>query len=172
MATTLDHQGARLLQYMLKASSRVDPDNLTTFPTYMGIHEALGLEMIGRTWGDSLDLQGMTSLAGWALENGFPALTGMIIDKTEKRPGNGFFEMYGKDPNADFAWWLSEVAKARAFSWPIGSVTPERVHPAAAPQGVPPATSLGGRNARTVADLVLANSRFFLKSEWGPISPR
>ena len=97
MATTLDPQGVRLLEYMLKASPRVDPNNLTTFPTaYMEIHEALGLEMIGRTWGDSLDLQGMSSLAGWALENGFPALTGMIIDKTEKRPGNGFFEMYGR----------------------------------------------------------------------------
>jgi hypothetical protein len=149
----------------------VDPANLTTFPTYSGVHEALGLEMIGRTWGDSLDRQGMSSLAMWANEMSYPSITGFIIDSEKRQPADGYFKFYGKDPDADGAWWLSEVAQAKLHSWPHLTWATK----AAAPTKNQPEAH--GRyslhqNAQTVVELVAENSRFFLKSEWGPISSR
>ena len=59
MPLTLDTEGANLLEYLVRIVPLVDPSNLNTFPTYSGVHAALGLQMAGRTWGDSLDRQGM-----------------------------------------------------------------------------------------------------------------
>jgi hypothetical protein len=70
MPLTLDSEGARLLEYLVRIAPRVDPTNLNTFPTYSGVHTTLGLQMAGRTWGDSLDRQGMGSLAHWAQDAG------------------------------------------------------------------------------------------------------
>jgi hypothetical protein len=70
MPLALDSEGARLLDYLVQIAPRVDPANLNTFPTHSGVHTALGLQMVGRTWGDSLDRQGMSSLAHWAQDTG------------------------------------------------------------------------------------------------------
>ncbi len=143
--------------------------DLGTFPTYMSVHEALALGQIGKTWGDSLDRQGMSNLAVWAFENGYPALTGMIVDKAEKRPGNGYFQMYGKDSLADGQWWLDEVAKAIKFRWP----TLDQVGvPVVTPKDDEIAISKTEPQVRTLADLLKPDSRIFLKSEWGPVSMR
>jgi hypothetical protein len=170
MSLTLDSEGARLLEYLVRIAPRVDPANLNTFPTYSGVHTALGLQMAGRTWGDSLDRQGMGSLAHWAQDAGYPSITGFVVDGEKRQPADGYFKFYGKDSDADGAWWLSEVAAAKGFRWP------DRVAAAnAAPHvGEPPRESdqhsMPSRDARTIGDLARVDSRFFLKSEWRPIS--
>src|SRR5579883_1983430 len=171
MPTVLTTEGMRVLEYLIRVAPNVDLNDLNTFPTYLGAHEALGLEMIGGTWGESLDRQGLGSLAEWTLENGFPAITGFIIDKTEKRPGKGFFKLYGKNPDIDATWWLSEVRKSKAFPWSeVLRSNSDRL--SANNQSDEKRITFSLRkNARTVREVTSEHSRFFLKSEWGPISP-
>ena len=67
---------------------------------------------------------------------------------------------------------LSEVAAAKVFPWPgITSPAANAAPPANKPQGLAKTPSTG-QNARTVAELASPESRFFLKSEWGPISEK
>lgn len=167
MSATLDFEGARLLEYLVRIAPSVDPSTLSTFPTYSGVHTALGLQMAGRTWGDSLDRQGMSSLAIWANDEGYPAITGFIVDGEKRQPADGYFKFYGKDPDADGAWWLSEVAKAKVFSWPQRN-TAMNATSGRSKQLQEFPKSL--QDARMVGDIASINSRFFLKSEWGPIS--
>jgi hypothetical protein len=166
MPVTLDSEGAHLLEYLVRIAPSVDPSNLTTFPTYSGVHTAIGLQMAGRTWGDSLDRQGMSSLAIWANDAGYPAITGFIVDGEKKQPADGYFKFYGKDPDADGAWWLSEVMKAKVFSWPQWDVTAKTAPVASKQLPEPDEFPMHLQDARTVGDLASANSRFFLKSEW------
>jgi hypothetical protein len=166
MPVTLDSEGAHLLEYLVRIAPSVDPSNLTTFPTYSGVHTAIGLQMAGRTWGDSLDRQGMSSLAIWANDGGYPAITGFIVDGEKKQPADGYFKFYGKDPDADGAWWLSEVMKAKVFSWPQWDVTAKTAPVDSKQLPEPDEFPMHLLDARTVGDLASANSRFFLKSEW------
>jgi hypothetical protein len=170
MPVTLDSEGAYLLEYLVRTAASVDPSNLTTFPTYSGVHTALGLQMAGRTWGDSLDRQGMSSLAIWAKDSGYPAITGFIVDGEKKQPADGFFKFYGKDPDADGGWWLSEVARAKVFPWPHRDTTTSSALDPSKRLQEPSNSPRPLQDARTVSDLASTNSRFFLKSEWGPIS--
>ncbi len=167
MATSLNEEGRRLLAFLRARFTRISVSDLATFPTYMSVHEGLALGQIGKTWGESLDRQGMSNLAVWAFENDYPALTGMIVDKGEKRPGNGYFQLYGKDSLADGQWWLDEVAKAVTFRWPT---VDESGRTMAAVEQEDTATGRAKTEVRTLADLLTAESRIFLKSEWGPVS--
>ena len=166
MPLNLDSDGLRMLKYLLSVAPNVDPSTLKGFPTYSGVHAVLKLPLAGKTYGDSLDNQGMGNLAHWARDNGYPAITGFIISSETGRPGDGFFKFYGKDPIADLSWWLSEVMAAKTFAWPQLPVSARSVgEPQAPPTPIAPR-----QNARTVAELTSPDSRFFLKSEWGPIS--
>jgi len=169
MPISLDADGRRLLQYLLTVAPNVDPSTLKGLPTYSEAHRALGLPMHGRTWGDSLDRQGMGNVAGWAKDHGYPAVTSFIINGETKRPADGFFRFYDKDPDADLGWWLAEVAASRSFAWPVGSSEPAQA-PAriSSPANKPKERDLKG--AQLVSDIAFEDSRFFLKSEWGPIS--
>jgi hypothetical protein len=172
MPLSLDSEGAQLLDYLVGIAPRVDPSNLNTFPTYSDVHRALGLQMAGRTWGDSLDRQGMGSLADWANDAGYPSITGFIVDGEKKQPADGYFKFYGKDPDGDGEWWLSEVAKAKVFPWPQKVIATKPAPHANDQSEEPSKYPIPLQNARTVRDLASTNSRFFLKSEWGPISER
>lgn len=169
MPISLDADGRRLLQFMLSIARDVDPSTLKGFPTYSEAHRALGLPMYGRTWGDSLDRQGMGNLAGWAKDSGFPAITSFIINGETKRPSDGFFRFYDKDPDADLGWWLEEAAASKSFRWPVDFSQPLEV-----PEQLSNPTSRNKerdlKGARLVSDIASEDSRFFLKSEWGPIS--
>src|ERR1700761_2460589 len=98
MPLSLDAEGRRILDYLIRIAPDVDPESLSGFPTYSAVHTALGLEMVGRTWGDSLDRQGMGQVADWAHENGYPSITGFIISGDKGQPADGYFKFYGKDP--------------------------------------------------------------------------
>ena len=77
--------------------------------------------MHGRTWGDSLDRQGMGEVAGWAANLGLPAITGFIVSSERRQPADGFFRFYQKDPDLDGRWWLEELTKAKTFDWAADS---------------------------------------------------
>jgi len=170
MPLGLDSEGAKLLEYLVRIAPLVDPSNLNTFPTYSAVHGELGLQMAGRTWGDSLDRQGMGSLANWAKDAGYPSITGFIVDGERKQPADGYFKFYGKDPDESGAWWLSEVARSKMFPWPqLAAVT--KIDPHANNKRLDLDKHPNPlRDARSVGDLASTDSRFFLKSEWGPIS--
>src|SRR5438067_12606088 len=74
-AINLDAEGSWILEYLVRIAPTIDPGNLSTLPTYSAVHKILGLQLVGRTWGDSLDRQGMGSLANWAHDNGYPSIT-------------------------------------------------------------------------------------------------
>jgi 5-methylcytosine-specific restriction endonuclease McrA len=171
MPTNLDAAGLRILHYLVRIAPSIDLQTHSGFPTYSNVHNALGLQMIGRTWGDSLDRQGMGQVAEWAKENCYPSITGFIISGETRRPADGYFKYYSKDPDADLSWWLSEVASAKAFSWP--KISPSGVATSTASKSqVEEMPRHPLQNARTVAEIVSPNSRFFIKSEWGPISKK
>ncbi len=171
MPPSLSKEGERLLEYLIQVAPRINPDDLATFPTYSGVHTALGLPMHGRTWGDSLDRQGMGDVAGWAASLGLPAITGFIVSSERRQPADGFFRFYQKDRDLDGRWWLEEVTKAKTFDWTTASPAISKpVVRSDQPEPGSSAHSVERKNARTVRELASDKSRFFLKSEWGPIS--
>lgn len=101
---------------------------------------------------------------------GYPSITGFIIDGEKKQPADGYFKFYGKDPDADGAWWLSEVGKAKVFPWPQNAAATKTVLEASNHSQDSDKYPSALQDARTVGDLASTDSRFFLKSDWGPIS--
>lgn len=78
-----------------------------TFLGYKEVHDLLGLQRRGDTWGNSLRKQGLDELAFWAKDHGRPPITALIIDKDNLSPGKGWFHLYGKS-ESDLSWWLNE----------------------------------------------------------------
>lgn len=108
----------RLLTFLvgcIKAGNVVVGQPETYLP-YSLVHDALNLEMHGNTVGQSLEYQGMRELAEWLHETGGPAITGLIIDKSNYMPGRGYFEVYGKSPE-NFDWWKTEIKAAAEYDW-------------------------------------------------------
>src|SRR5512139_2366464 len=95
-ATYLDEQGQRLLRFLVAHLPNAKPNDPRTFVSYKEIHDALGLQQQGPTFGESLKQQGLNSLAEWSARTGKPGITGLIIDKTALMPGDGFFRLFGK----------------------------------------------------------------------------
>ncbi|MGA0565475.1 hypothetical protein ACO2RV_23870 [Ancylobacter sp. VNQ12] len=105
--TDLDKDGLRLLELLVEMLPHVTPGRPNTYVTYKEVHLRLDLPLKGR-YGKSLQIQGLNSLAGWAFENNLPAISGLIISKSTKRPGSGYFELYKKDED-DLSWWTKEI---------------------------------------------------------------
>ena len=108
----LSKEARNLLQYIVSRISDIDVANPATYPTYSQAHEALGLSQIGADVGKSLQVQGLTELAQFAIEENLPAVTGFIVRKREQDPGKGFYTLYRKDEFVDSGWWLEETALA------------------------------------------------------------
>jgi predicted HNH restriction endonuclease len=112
----LDYDGLRLLQLLVSRLARIRPNDPRTFISYKEVHDALGLQQEGPTFGESLKHQGLNSLAEWSATTAKPGITGLIIDKSTLRPGEGYFKLFGKT-SEDFDWWRTEIEKARSFRW-------------------------------------------------------
>jgi hypothetical protein len=100
----------------------VNPANPRTFVRYQSAHDELGLTMQGNTVGKSLERQGLRTLAEWAHAEGFPAITGLIVNGEKSgeaalQPSTAYFELYRKSPLDDMNWWLDEIRKSREFDW-------------------------------------------------------
>jgi hypothetical protein len=91
-----------------------------TFPSYTTTLNELGVDTSGGgRLGPKFDQVGGRELNEWLRENSFPALTGIVVDRSANRPGGQYFVSNGRKEN-DVDWWLEEVRKAAAKTdWPI-----------------------------------------------------
>ena len=81
----LNEQGQRLLALLVEKLESVVPGNPATYTSYQAVHEELGLQLRGRTYGESLKYQGLNSLADWTKAEGKPGITGIIVDQSRLR---------------------------------------------------------------------------------------
>ncbi|WP_089408967.1 hypothetical protein [Granulicella rosea] len=147
---------------LVAALKDVVPDDPRTFITYSQAHVRLGIRVIMGHPGRSLQEQGLNSLAQWAHESDVPAITGLIVRDAERDPGQGYFKLYGKRELSDIPWWLGEIRRSKGFDW--SSYLQETQPEIESKKRIPPAPPI------TVASLAQPDSRFFLKSEYGPLS--
>ncbi|MGD0788251.1 MAG: hypothetical protein ABR898_09730 [Terracidiphilus sp.] len=164
MTAQLDQEARALLRLLLQVLQNADPNDPKTFITYSEAHLRLGLKVQFQNPGRSLQQQGLNSLADWAKAQGVPAITGLIVREVERDPGPGYFRFYGKREIDDLPWWINEIKRAKQFDWaahqpqgPIGASAQSEIHDA-------------GSTKLTVSAIARPDSRFFLKSEYGPLS--
>lgn len=112
----LDAGASRVLDYLITRLPRVVAGRPETYPTYKQVHDALGLEMMGSTYGESLKVQGLESLANWSVAHGLPAVTGLVVESEARMPARGFFRVHDR-PEDDFAWWTAEIVKCKETDW-------------------------------------------------------
>ena len=112
----MDAQGRRLLGLLVKKLKDVIPGNPGTYMSYQDCHKELNLDKRGPTWGESLQHQGLNPVADLTTEKGKPAITGIIINRETLMPGDGYFNLFGKDPT-DFAWWEEQVRLSKQYDW-------------------------------------------------------
>lgn len=144
VADLLDANASRILNHLATRLMQVVPGRPETYPRYKQVHDALGLEFAGSTYGTSLESQGLDSLARWALARSLPAVTGVVIDGTSFRPGPRFYHLHDKEPD-DFAWWTAEVARSKSIDWAsfLTSETPDDAQDHTAVQTAPAHASNG-----------------------------
>jgi len=135
--TILDDQATRLLAFLVSKLPKATPNRPEAFITYKGVHQELGLQMIGRDHGDSLEAQGMRALGEWTAAAGKPAITGLIINGTTFQPGKGYFVLFNRDKD-DFRWWSDQIMRSKMFDWsPYLDTAPLPEPPVAADFDVP-----------------------------------
>jgi hypothetical protein len=171
MPSQLDREARALLAVLVDVLKEVTPEDPRTFITYSQAHTRLGIPVILGHPGRSLQEQGLNSLAAWAHENNVPAVTGLIVRDLERDPGQGYFRLYGKRELDDIPWWIEEIGRSKYFDWSPylnGTTAPGASRP---PLSERSSEGTGEQSPSvTVASLVRPNSRFFLKSEYGPLS--
>ena len=107
-----------LLKYIVDRINRgsIRSNKLQTLLTYGKIHEDLGLEMLGQTFGQSLLHQGLDELARFLKAGDHPAISSLIVNREDRLPGGDFFRFHGKDPE-DLRWWKDEVERSLSYNW-------------------------------------------------------
>jgi len=133
-----------------------------TFLGYKEVHDELKLKLLhGMTYGDSLSAQGLAALAEWTKAEGHPAITGLIVNKTNDVPGPGYFNLFdiGKDYED---WWFGQIEAALMYNWKKFTGFSEPEPPASAPIAIDINPPLPERVTTTVSrivrDTMLANS--------------
>ena len=116
MVNSLDFSGRSLFKVLQEHLKSVNRDDLGTI-SYAEVHRRLHLPMVGRNFGESLQHQGLNSLAGWTTSHGLPKLEAIIVREQEGTPGLGFWKSNSRDEIADIQWWLAEVAKVKQCDW-------------------------------------------------------
>jgi hypothetical protein len=76
----------------------------------------MNIDLEGRTYGESLQRQGMNNLGDWTMSTQKPAITGLIINGSTNMPGEGYFKLFGKKVD-NFGWWESEIITSKNFDW-------------------------------------------------------
>jgi hypothetical protein len=137
MMSELDAQGYRLLAWLIGKLNNVVPGRPETYVSYKDAHEELNLQMLGPTYGESLKHQGLSSLANWTEETKKPGITGIIIDRSTRMPGEGYFQLFGKTTDS-FEWWADQVRQSKQFDW--SPYLSDSLRPAVEPS---PSTRLG-----------------------------
>jgi hypothetical protein len=169
MPHQLDRDAKALLSILADVLRTVNPEDPRTFITYSEALTRLGISYVHGHAGRILQERGLNSLADWTKESGVPAVTGLIVRDIERDPGQGYFRFHGKREPDDIPWWIEEIRKSKQFDW---SPYLDQVTATSATQ---PATPIQTQPAERPPSLILESvarpdSRFFLKSEYGPLS--
>jgi hypothetical protein len=164
MPIELTHDAKALLSVLVKVLRTADPQDPRSFIIYSEALLRLNVPYIGGHAGRILQERGLDALAEWARANSAPAITGLVVRDSERDPGSGYFRFYGKREPNDITWWIDEIRKAKAFDWSpylgaLGNAKPSKTPG-------PPKSPL----PLTVSSIAQPDSRFFLKSEYGPLS--
>jgi predicted HNH restriction endonuclease len=114
--TTLDAQGKRLLNLLVDHLPKVRPGVPQTYMGYKEAHDRLDLALKGNTYGESLQRQGLNNLAEWSANEGFPAITGLIVNAESYQPGPGYFKLFNRVAD-DFPWWENEIRRTLKHDW-------------------------------------------------------
>ena len=108
--TPLPLAGQAILREILKhmATNHVAPNRPETYAGYKQIHDALGLPLRAKTYGDSLKIQGLADLAESTLCGRHTAFTGLIVNQLPDsdsylQPGQGYFDLFQRHHD-DFPW--------------------------------------------------------------------
>lgn len=116
MVSKLSSLAARVLEHLITRLPEAIAGDPRTYAQYKQVHDALQLPMEGRTFGESLQRQGLEELARWCLTNNLPALTGIVVKGEDYEPGEGFFRLY-KRSHEDYKWWAEQIAASKARDW-------------------------------------------------------
>lgn len=114
--SNLDPQAQRLLEWLVGKLRTVVPGLPETYVSYKDAHDDLGLTRIGSTYGQSLELQGLVTLANWTVSERKPGITGIIIDRQKHMPGSGYFKAFQKT-EYDFVWWEDQIGESLQHDW-------------------------------------------------------
>jgi hypothetical protein len=114
----MDPAGQRLLELLVSILPDAIPGKPETYISYQDVHIELELNLPprGMTYGQSLQHQGLNSLAKLTADEALPAITGLIISREKHRPGDGYFELFDKTRD-DFDWWAEEIRRSKAHDW-------------------------------------------------------
>ena len=122
MASILSPQATAIADVIIGGLNNGDI-RVESIPSYLGykdVHDALGIsEIRANTWGRSFLAIGGLELARWTKANGYPAITGLVINKEDLMPGGEFFDLF-KDRfgvRTQFEWWRQECQEAAEFNW-------------------------------------------------------
>lgn len=115
--TTLSNKAQRILDWLVVNLPHITAGQPATYLNYGdGLH-IVGVKRIQHIRdGVQLRQHGLEELAEWIRDKGFPAITGLIVEKTSQLPGDGYFSVYGRT-EADLVWWEEEVTKSKTFNW-------------------------------------------------------
>jgi hypothetical protein len=108
----LSRSAQNMLNYLVDTIPSVRPGRPKTFKTYGEVHRALGLPGIPH----ELVNQGLGELAEAVRSAGLPGITGLVVTQDELMPGQGYFSLYGRQPD-DFQWWEDEIKRVIHFDW-------------------------------------------------------
>ena len=112
----LTQEGRKLLELLVCHLGNVKPDNLKTYITYKEVHEKLNLPLDDKTYGRSLQHQGLNSLGDWTEFKKLPAITGLIVNESNWMPSDDYFALFGKS-KMNVQWWENEIKKSIVFDW-------------------------------------------------------
>jgi HNH endonuclease len=117
--TQVPEAGYRILEYLVQhMKDGIIVGNHATYVGYKEIHDALRLTRLHVKYGESLKQQGLEELANWTKDENHPAITGLIVDRQKKRPGDGYFTLFDKNTSAK-KWWHDEVKKSENYKWSL-----------------------------------------------------
>jgi hypothetical protein len=112
----LEPQAQRLLEWLVGKLGAVIPGRPETYVSYKDAHDELGLNQLGSTYGQSLEHQGLVTLAEWTVAEGKPGITGIIVDRQKHMPGSGYCKVFGRT-EYDFLWWESQIRESLQYDW-------------------------------------------------------